>query len=127
MIIGIGTDIQAIERVQQAIERTGEAFLKKTFSNEEMAYCRQQRRWAQHFAVRFCAKEAFLKALATGWSQGIRWTEVEVAKTASGCPALKLSGKAAELAATRGVKKTWVTLAHSDDYATATVILEGEG
>ncbi len=126
MIIGIGTDIQAIARVKEAIERSGEAFLKKVFSGEETAYCRTKRHWAQHFAVRFCAKEAFLKALGTGWSQGIRWIEVVVSKNGAGCPQIRLSGRAAELAASRGVDKIWVTLAHSDGYATATVILEAQ-
>jgi holo-[acyl-carrier protein] synthase len=98
MIIGIGTDIQAIARVKEAIERSGEAFLKKVFSGEETAYCRTKRHWAQHFAVRFCAKEAFLKALGTGWSQGIRWIEVVVSKNGAGCPQIRLSGRAGGLA-----------------------------
>jgi len=125
MVIGVGLDIQQIRRVEQALTRGKERFLNRTFTPAEIRYCRAQKRSAQHFSGRFCAKEAFFKALGTGWSKGIRWTEVEVVRKRSGQPELKLLGRAAELAAKAKVKKIWLSLSHSHEYAAATVILEG--
>lgn len=125
MVIGVGIDIQEISRLETALTRGGERLLKRTFTPAEIRYCRRQRRSAQHFCGRFCAKEAFFKALGTGWAKGIGWTDVEVARTRTGRPELKLTGRAAELAAKAGVKKTWLSLSHSRDYAAASVILEG--
>lgn len=125
MVIGIGIDIQEISRIERAIERGEDAFLKKTFTENEIDYCIKQKRSGQHFAGRFCAKEALFKALGTGWSQGVKWTDADVTKQSSGCPEIILSGKAAELAEQAGVEKIWLSLSHSDGYAAATVVLEG--
>ena len=125
MILGLGTDIQEIARVEKALARGGSAFLKKTFTPAEVRYCRRGVKNGERFTARFCAKEAFLKALGTGWAQGLSWTEVEVGRRASGAPWLKLSGQAKAKAHKLGVKKLWLSLSHSSGYAAATVILEG--
>ena len=125
MILGLGLDIQEIARVEKALARGGAAFLKKTFTPAEARYCRRARKSAERFAARFCAKEAFFKALGTGWAQGVTWTDVEVAHRASGAPWLKLSGQAEKKARAAGVKTLWLSVSHSSGYAAATVILEG--
>jgi len=125
MILGIGIDIQEIQRLELAITRSGERLLKRTFTSAEIRYCRRQSQASQHFCGRFCAKEAFFKALGTGWAKGLGWTDVEVVRNRAGRPALKLSGRAAEWAARAQVKKIWLSLSHSREYAAATVILEG--
>ncbi|MCD4813611.1 holo-ACP synthase [bacterium] len=125
MVIGVGMDIQEIESVHRAIERGQERFLEKTFTPGERTYCREKKNAAQHFAGRFCAKEAFFKALGTGWGQGVRWTDVEVVREENGQPRLRLFGRAAELSEQAGVKKSWLSLSHSRAYAAATVVLEG--
>jgi holo-[acyl-carrier protein] synthase len=125
MILGLGTDIQEIARVEKAIKRGGVAFLKKAFTPAEVRYCRSSRKSAERFAARFCAKEAFFKALGTGWARGVAWTDVEVRRRPSGAPWLKLSGQAQTLVRRAGVKTFWLSLSHSSGYAAATVILEG--
>lgn len=125
MVIGMGMDIQEIARVELAIKRGRKAFLAKTFTPAEQQYCLKQKRSEQHFAGRFCAKEAFFKALGTGWARGVKWHEVEVRRNRAGRPQLKLSGRAAELGSRSGVKKIWLSLSHSQGYAAATVVLEG--
>ena len=125
MILGLGIDIQEIGRVEKAIRRGGKHFLARTFTPSEIRYCRKSKKSAQHFAARFCAKEALLKALGTGWAKGIRWTDVAVAHGREGQPRLRLSGSARERCRKAGVKQAWISLSHSDGYAAATVILEG--
>ena len=125
MVIGVGMDIQDIQRIDRALTRGGRNFLARTFTPGEARYCRRQKRPAQHFGGRFCAKEAFFKALGTGWARGVRWTEVEVRRARNGRPSLHLAGRAAELAGRAGVRRVWLSLSHSEAYAAATVILEG--
>jgi holo-[acyl-carrier protein] synthase len=125
MILGLGLDLQEIARVEKAVARGGAAFLKKTFTPAEVKYCRAARKSGERLAARFCAKEAFLKALGTGWARGLAWTEVAVGHRAGGAPTLKLAGRAAALAREKGVKKIWLSLSHSAGYAAAVVILEG--
>ncbi len=124
MIVGVGIDIQTIARVERAIARGGKHFLDRTFTPAETRYCQRCKKSGDHFAARFCAKEAFMKALGTGWSLGVKWTDISVARRTSGQPFLKLSGLAQRLADKAGVKQTWLSLSHSGDYAVATVILE---
>jgi holo-[acyl-carrier protein] synthase len=125
MIIGLGMDIQEIARMEKALTRGGKHFLFRTFSPGEIRYCQKSVKSGERFTARFCAKEAFFKALGTGWARGVEWTEVEVAHRAKGAPYLKLSGRAKTLARNAGAKHCWLTLTHSREYAAATVILEG--
>jgi holo-[acyl-carrier protein] synthase len=125
MIVGIGTDMVRIQRVWSVLERKGERALSRFFTAAERERCLCSRHPPESFAARFAAKEAFFKALGTGWGIGGAWTEVEVVSAPSGAPSLRLTGRAAELAGARGVRNVHVSLTHSDDDAMAFVVLEG--
>ncbi len=124
MIVGTGIDIVEVPRVAQAIERHGDRFLQRIYTPEEIRYCQSKRNAAERFAARFAAKEAALKAIGTGWKNGISWTEVEVAREPGGRPSLRYSGKAAGFAAKLGVKRASLSLSHTAQLAIAKVILE---
>lgn len=117
-------DLVRISRVQQLLESKGQRALRRLFTPAEAERCRASRHPPESFAARFAAKEAFFKALGTGWGTGGAWTEVEVVSTAAGAPTLALTGRAAALAAARGVTRIHLTLTHSDDTAAAVVVLE---
>ena len=124
MIAGVGIDIIGIERIERLVREHGERFLGKVFTAGEKAYCSSRPQPAQHFAGRFAAKEAALKALGTGWSEGVGWKEVEVTTTERGKPEIRLTGRARELARAMGVKRTHVSISHADGYAVAQVVLD---
>lgn len=119
-------DLVQIRRVAGVLERRGERALARLFTPAEAARCRASRSSAESFAARFAAKEAFFKALGTGWGRGVAWTEVEVVSAPSGAPSLRLHGAAARAAAERGVTRTHLTLTHTGEVAGAYVILEGD-
>jgi holo-[acyl-carrier protein] synthase len=125
MVIGIGTDMVEIARVEQSIARFGVRFLQRVFTPGEIAYCQRKRNAAESFAARFAAKEAGAKALGTGISRGIAWSELEVIREPSGRPLLELTGRAAERARELGVVRISLSLTHSRDTAIAIVIMEG--
>lgn len=124
MIVGIGTDVVSIRRLARLLERRPRA-LAKLFTPAEAERCRAARHPPESFAARFAAKEAFFKALGTGYGAGGEFTEVEVRSDARGAPSLALTGRAAEAAAERGVTRLHVSLTHADDTAIAFVLLEG--
>jgi holo-[acyl-carrier protein] synthase len=124
MVLGTGTDLIEIERVQQSIDRFGERFLTRLFTPGEIAYCMRKKHAAESFASRFAAKEAGAKALGTGISRGLSWKEIEVKREPGERPTLHFSGRAAERAAFMGVKKVQLSLTHSRDLAMAIVIIE---
>jgi holo-[acyl-carrier protein] synthase len=125
MVLGLGTDLIETKRVQESIERYGERFLERIFTEGEIAYCmRKRKNAAESFAARFAAKEAGAKALGTGISHGVSWKEFEVRREASGRPTLHLNGRAAELAKAMGVKRVQVSLTHSRELALAVVVAE---
>lgn len=124
MIVGLGMDLVRIDRVWAVLERKGGRALSRFFTAAEAERCNASRHPPESFAARFAAKEAFFKALGTGWGIGGAWTEVEVVSTPSGAPTLRLSGRAKEQAEARGATRVHVTLTHSDDVAAAVVILE---
>lgn len=126
MILGVGMDLVQVRRVGELLERRGERALRRFFTPAEVARCRASRSPGESFAARFAAKEAFFKALGTGWGRGGAWTEVEVVSAPSGAPSLRLSGAAAEMAAERGVVRAHVSLTHTDELAGAYVVLEGD-
>jgi holo-[acyl-carrier protein] synthase len=127
LILGIGIDLLETARMRRALERSGERFVTRVFTPEEAAYCRLQRRPEQRFAARFAAKEALLKALGTGWSQGIGWKEVEVVRASGHPPEICLAGRAAAIASRRGVTRIHLSLTHLEAMAAAMVVLEGDG
>ena len=124
MIISIGVDIIEVQRVRETIERTPR-FAERVFTAAERAYCESRGTVAaQHYAARFAAKEAALKALQTGWSGGISWQDVEVSAKASGAPVISFHGRARELYEATGATSAHVSIAHTAERAIAEVILE---
>ena len=123
MILGLGTDLTEVHRIAKGVENP--AFLAKVFSPREVSYCQSRANSAESFAARFAAKEAFFKALGTGWRGGMAFHEVEVVNDELGCPSLNLLGHTAEYVKDRGIKKIHVSLSHVKETAVATVILEG--
>ena len=125
-IKGIGTDIVKISRVEELVSCYGDRFLKRLFLPGEISYCQTKKRPAIHFAARFAAKEALLKALGTGLSQGISWKDMEVCRQPGSAPEFALSGRVAELCRERGITGNLVSLSHEQEFALAFVIITGE-
>jgi holo-[acyl-carrier protein] synthase len=123
LIYGLGTDIIEVARIQKVMERDL-GFREKIFSEGEIAYCEQMKNKYQHYAARFSAKEAFMKALGTGWRDGIRFVEVEVVHDPLGKPLVRLSGKALEMAENAGMGEMHVSLSHIKETASAVVVVE---
>jgi holo-[acyl-carrier protein] synthase len=126
MIVGVGMDLVQVRRVDALLERKGERALARLFTAAEAARCRGGRSPRESFAARFAAKEAFFKALGTGWGRGGAWTEVEVVSAPSGAPTIRLHGAAAAAARAAGVARVHVSLTHTDELAAAYVVLEGD-
>ena len=127
MVLGIGTDIAEIDRIEASIARFGDRFLQRIFTPGEIAYCQRKKGSAESFAARFAAKEAGAKALGTGISRGIGWKELEVRREPGHRPTLHLSGRAAEWAGRMGVAAISLSLTHSRNLAMAVVIMESAG
>jgi holo-[acyl-carrier protein] synthase len=125
MLIGTGVDLIEIERIAHSIERYGERFLRRIYTDQEIAYCTRKRSSAESFAARFAAKEAGAKALGTGISRGVTWIEFQIARPPGGRPVLELRGRAALLARDLGVKAISLSLTHTANLAMATVMMEG--
>jgi holo-[acyl-carrier protein] synthase len=124
MIVGLGTDLAEIPRIEQSIGRYGQRFLERIYSPDEIAYCQRKKSSAESFAARFAAKEAGAKALGTGISFGVGWHDFEVRRASSGKPSLHLTGRAAEIAARLGVTRIALSLTHTGSMALAVVVLE---
>jgi holo-[acyl-carrier protein] synthase len=121
-IIGLGLDATDIPRIAATLERYGERFMTRVFSDNEIAYCRRRRQPAVHFAGRFAAKEAAMKALGTGHTQNVLWRDVEVVRH-GGPPQLHFHGGAARRFAALGAQSSLLTITHSDTLALAQVLL----
>ncbi len=122
MILGLGTDLVAIPRVEQVLSRHGERFLDRVFTAAEQADCLPRARPARHLAARLAAKEAAMKALGTGWGLGVRWRDVEVRSAGSTPPSIRLAGAAKERAEAQGIRRAVVSLSHDGEYAVAVVV-----
>jgi holo-[acyl-carrier protein] synthase len=125
VILGIGIDLVEVVRIEKAIAR-GERLVRRLFTANEIAYCRRHKEPARHFAARFAAKEAGMKAIGTGWSNGVSWQDFEVQLDPRGRPHLLIKGRAAEFANAMGATHSVISLAHDGGLATAVVALEGE-
>jgi holo-[acyl-carrier protein] synthase len=124
MIYGIGTDIVEVQRVEEKI-RKGRGFRELVFSPHEIDYCEQQAACYEHYAARFAAKEALLKALGTGWGNGgVNFNEIEIRNDAAGKPELHLIGNAAVRYGELNIKQILVSLSHIKTTAVAMVIIE---
>jgi holo-[acyl-carrier protein] synthase len=125
MILGIGTDLVEVARMAQAIAR-GERLVRRLFTDQEIAYCNRHKEPARHFAARFAAKEAGMKALGTGWSNGVAWKDFEVRLDPRGRPHLFINGRAAEIAHAMGATHAVISLAHDGGFALAMVAIDGD-
>lgn len=125
MIIGIGTDIVSVQRIEKAVERFGERFINRVFTEDETSCCDGKKEKAQYLAGRFAAKEAVLKALGTGISNGIWFKDVEVARVHGKRPEITLHGKGKEMAESLGVKNIHISISHDGGIATAFAVVEG--
>jgi holo-[acyl-carrier protein] synthase len=123
MIRGIGTDIIEIGSIQKAMEQS-KRFAQRVFTENEISYCENKPNKYQHYAVRFAAKEALMKALKTGWNNGIQWKQIEVLNQAGGAPVLFVSGKTKERLDEAGITTIEVSLSHSEQYAIAMVCVQ---
>jgi holo-[acyl-carrier protein] synthase len=122
MIIGIGTDIAEIARIARSVENI--SFRQRVFSKVEIAYCESKANSAESFAARFAAKEAFFKAVGTGWRGGMAFNEVEVINDELGKPTLNITGETAAIIKEKNIRIIHVSLSHVKDVAMATVVLE---
>jgi holo-[acyl-carrier protein] synthase len=123
MIQGIGIDMIEVERVNARIAKE-QGFRELVFSPGEIAYCGAKAHPGEHYAARFAAKEAFFKALGTGWAAGTAWHEVEVLPDNQGAPQLHLLGETGRTLDKMGLKHIWVSLTHLGSLAAAVVVVE---
>ena len=126
-VVGIGTDIVECARIGDMIEKHDDTFIEKVFTSGEINYCGPRKSAVQHYAGRWAAKEAILKAIGTGWSKGIKWTDIEVINRMGGKPYVKLNGKAIEVCADRGIDDILITISHCRLFATAFATAMGPG
>ena len=124
-ILGIGIDATDLPRVKDVFDRYGERFLRRVFTDGEIAYCTRRRNPVPHLAGRFAAKEAAMKALGTGHSRGVLWKDIEVVRS-GGPPRLLFHGGAERRAAAMSVRRSLLTITHSDALAFAQVMLFGD-
>src|SRR5881397_3855467 len=122
-ILGHGIDIVETRRIADLLENHGERFLERCFTPAEREYCaRNHKRYFEHLAGRFAAKEAVLKVLGTGWRGGIAWTDIEVIKDISGQPKILLTGECLRIASELGIARWHVSISHIETHATASAI-----
>jgi len=127
MIVGIGSDVLEVARMERELRTDGASLKEAVFTSGEIAYCEGKRHPARHFAARFAAKEAVFKALALDGTGGLRFRDVEVRNDEAGRPRVELSGAMRELAEASGVARIFLSLSHTDELAAATVVLESDG
>jgi holo-[acyl-carrier protein] synthase len=123
MIYGIGTDLIEVERVKKSIEKIN-GFKEKIFRPAEISYCESKKNKFEHYAGRFAVKEAFFKALGTGWRNGLSFNEIEVVNDKLGKPEIELHGKAKDSAVKNKIKRIKVSISHIKETAIAFVIIE---
>ena len=124
-ITSIGSDLCEISRIEELLERSGESFCAKIFTQGEREYCdSSSRARASHYAGRYAVKEAVMKALGTGWAEGVRWQDIEITRTPAGAPELLLHGETAAHARELGITRWHVTISHDAGLALAFVVAE---
>ena len=125
MILGTGIDLCEVSRMGAKVQAPEDEFVAQVFLPAEIAYCGTKRHPAEHFAARFAAKEAVVKALSGTGGVGSFWQDIEIMNQQDGRPVVRLHGRAKELADALGVRRVFVSLTHTRDLAAATVVLEG--
>jgi holo-[acyl-carrier protein] synthase len=123
MIAGIGIDIIEVKRIRKVLT-DNPAFRQKVFTAKEIEYCEAKAEPALSYSVRFAAKEAFMKAVGTGWNNEVSWVEIETVNAEGGAPSLKISGKTQALLTKLKIIKCYLSLSHEKEYAVASVVLE---
>jgi holo-[acyl-carrier protein] synthase len=123
-IIGTGIDIVECLRIAQMIERHGELFITRVFTDHEIEYCSARKAATQHYAGRWAAKEAVLKALGTGWRRGIGWRDIEIRNNEKGAPSVQLRGGARDVMRAAQIGKMHITISHCRNFAVAYVVAE---
>lgn len=121
-IFGIGTDIVECARIARMLQKHGETFLQRVFTEKEIAYCRQRKRAVEHFAGRWAAKEAVFKCLGTGWARGMCWTDVEITHDRRGQPHVCVHGAVEQYLQTWHIATILISISHCRRYATACAI-----
>jgi holo-[acyl-carrier protein] synthase len=124
-VLGIGVDLVECARIQRSMDRFGDRFLHRVFTEGEIEYSMSMKFSARHLAARFAAKEAVSKAFGTGIGKAMGWRDIDIRKKPSGEPFLVFAGGAEKLAAQRSVRATLVTLSHTEHHAMACVVLDG--
>ena len=125
-VVGIGTDIIECLRIAQMIDRHGELFIRRVYTEHEIEYCSTKKAATQHYAAHWAAKEAVLKALGLGWSQGIHWRDIEVRNVAGGPPTVALGGGARRACERREVGEVLLSIGHCRSHATAYALALGK-
>lgn len=121
-----GIDLVDCNRLREMIDRHGERFLVRVFTQTELNYCLGRKREIEHLAGRFAAKEAVLKMLGTGWKNGIKWTDIEVQNLPSGQPKVRLAGRCRELADAQNIALILLSISHTETHAIASAIAARE-
>jgi holo-[acyl-carrier protein] synthase len=121
MVIGIGIDIIEIDRIRDSVEKFGDRFLNKIYTQKELDYCLKKKYKYQHLAARFAAKEAVYKALATGWDADVSWQNIEISNEANGMPIVTLQGKLKKFL--QKGKDLKISMSHSRDYVACMAII----
>lgn len=121
-IYGIGTDITECGRIQKMLEKHGDYFYDRVYTDYENEYCRSKKQFVESYTGRWCAKEAILKAIGTGWVRGIAWRDMEIRSLPSGAPYVCLGGGVLAAAVAGGISEILITISHCSSHATATAI-----
>ena len=124
MIYGIGTDLVEVNRMEKIIQRWGERFTEKVYSQDEIDYCTRKAYPAIHYAARFAAKESFLKSLGIGLGMGVSLKDIEIINNAQGNPQLKMNERIRKVLDTHGIISVQISMTHTREHAHAVVILE---
>src|ERR1700730_9230149 len=125
MILATGVDLAEVARIREAIGRYGDRFIRRIYTDGEIAYVERKANRFERYAGRFAAKEAGMKAIGTGWKRGVRWQDSAVSNLPSGRPTLRLHGEAARIAEKLGVKTIALSITHTSELGMGHVILEG--
>jgi holo-[acyl-carrier protein] synthase len=124
MIIAIGVDLVELSRIEEVFTRRGERFRRRVFTEGEISYCERRASKLASYAARFAAKEAVMKALGTGWSDGVGWKDIEVVSGPTGAPMIQLHRSALDRMREIGATRAFVSLTHSAELAIAHIVLE---
>ncbi len=124
MILGIGIDMEEVDRIRLVIDRHGARFLSKVFTAREIEYVEDKANRFERYTARFAAKEAAMKALGTGWNKGVQWKDLEIVNSPDGCPSLRLAGGALSRAMQMGYRRAHVSMSHTRRAAIAQVVIE---